>query len=105
MGSAWSPRCFTERVSTSASEPVPQRIGDAERDQAAELLRDHHTAGRLDQVEFDERLSRALTAKTADELTPLFGDLPGPRPGDALARFVAPPWDSTSQDRPAASRP
>jgi hypothetical protein len=65
----------------SKPEPIPQRIGDAERDQATSLLTDHLVAGRLTQGEFDERLSVAMSARTADELTPLFSDLPGPRPG------------------------
>ena len=62
----------------STHEPVPQRIGDAERDRATSLLTDHLVAGRLSQAEFDDRMSVALNARTADELTPLFTDLPGP---------------------------
>ena len=65
----------------SKPEPIPQRIGDAERDQATSLLTDHLVAGRLTQTEFDDRLGVALNARTAEELTPLFTDLPGPRPG------------------------
>ena len=34
--------------------------------------------------EFDERMSRALQAKTSSEITPLFADLPEPRPSTAL---------------------
>ena len=59
----------------------PLRIGDAERSRAAQLLSEHMAEGRLTQPEFDERLSVALTAKTAAELEPLFLDLPGPNPG------------------------
>ena len=36
------------------SEPVPQRLSDAERDVAASMLREHFEAGRLDQAEFDD---------------------------------------------------
>jgi hypothetical protein len=43
-------------------DAVPQRIGDAERDRAAEYLREHLAAGRLELEEFDDRLSSALTA-------------------------------------------
>lgn len=60
----------------------PQRIGDAERDRAAEFLREHRAQGRLDQTEFDERLDAALSAKLQSDLDPLFGDLPAPTPGD-----------------------
>ena len=63
------------------SEPVPQRIGDVERDRAAEYLREHMSVGRLTQDEFDERLTAALQARTAADLEPLFADLPAPKPG------------------------
>ena len=55
------------------------RIGDAERDAAASALGDHFAAGRLTREEFDERLEQAWAAKTADELDPLFVDLPRDR--------------------------
>lgn len=92
------------------SGPLPQRIGDSERDQAADYLRDHMAMGRLDQAEFDERLTRALTARTQADLDPLFTDLPGPRPGQAVApaqTFQPPPWQATpsqSLARPAPAR-
>ena len=67
---------------------MPQRIGDAERDQAAQFLQDHHAEGRLDPAEFDERLTAALQAKTQADLDRLFTDLPSPTPrspGKAVA--------------------
>jgi|SRR5215211_1279981 len=73
------------------------RIGDAERDKAAEYLREHLAVGRLDAAEFDDRLTRALNAKVAADLDALFVDLPEPRPGTPTAReepFQAPPWQS-----------
>ena len=63
------------------SSREPLRIGDAERNRAAELLGEHMAEGRLTQAEFDERLSAALNAKVATDLEPLFRDLPGPNPG------------------------
>ncbi|MET0694824.1 MAG: DUF1707 domain-containing protein, partial [Propionibacteriaceae bacterium] len=84
---------------TDQPGPMPQRIGDADRDKAAEYLREHLAEGRLDQEEFDDRLTRALTAKTQSDLDPLFTDLPGPRPGSAVVpadTFKAPPWQSGS---------
>jgi hypothetical protein len=72
-------------MGASAADPTPRRIGDAERDQAVGYLRDHLVAGRLDQVEFDERLTQVLAAKTAAQLQPPFDDLPAPRPGEELA--------------------
>ncbi|OYO24920.1 hypothetical protein CGZ93_00070 [Enemella dayhoffiae] len=61
------------------------RAGDADRDDAISLLQDHLAAGRLDHAEFDERISRALQARTQQELRDLFTDLPGRRPGDPSA--------------------
>ena len=75
------------------TEPVPQRIGDTDRDQAADALREHLAQGRISQDEFDERMSVALSAKTAADLEPLFADLPEPRP--AALKGVEPmstPW-------------
>lgn len=79
------------------SEALPQRIGDADRDQAANCLREHLAQGRLSSEEFDERLSTALSAKTATDLEPLFADLPDPRPSSLGRREpmqppVQAPW-------------
>ena len=52
------------------------RVSDAERNAVAELLGQHYADGRLDQAEFDERVSRAMAAKTRGDLTGLFDDLP-----------------------------
>jgi hypothetical protein len=52
------------------------RASDAERDQVAAELGEHFQAGRLDQSEFDERLTEALRARTRGELDVLLRDLP-----------------------------
>jgi len=78
---------------------IPQRIGDRERDQAAEYLRDHLAEGRLDQEEFEERLTAALTAKTQADLDPLFVDLPSPKPG-AVAIVPQQPLVAREVSRP-----
>jgi hypothetical protein len=44
------------------------RVSDAERDQAARLLRDHCAAGRLTIDELDARLETVYAAKTRKEL-------------------------------------
>lgn len=54
------------------------RIGTAERERAAQDLGEHFAAGRLDEVEFDQRVASAYQARTAGDLAPLFVDLPGP---------------------------
>lgn len=56
------------------------RAGDRERESVAEILRREHVAGRLDALEFQERLDRALVAKTYAELDTLVADLPGDAP-------------------------
>lgn len=53
-----------------------RRIGDAERDIVVTLLHAHFAAGRLDQTELDDRLTRALAAKKLGELRRLLADLP-----------------------------
>src|SRR5450432_2371897 len=57
--------------------PVPDlRVGDAEREVAAERLRESFAQGRLTMDEFNERLSAALGATTQRELNQLTRDLP-----------------------------
>lgn len=67
-----------------------QRIGDAERDAAISVLREHTSAGRLTMDEFDERMTAALGARTQGDLTRLFTDLPGgaPRGGGLVVPSV-----------------
>jgi hypothetical protein len=68
------------------------RASDAEREATADRLRKHHTDGRLDSEEFQERLDRCFAARTAGELAELTRDLPadqaprgsGPRAGFGL---------------------
>ena len=57
-----------------------QRASDADRDRVIELLR--VADGRLDLVEFDERLDAALAARTIDALAPLTADLIAVRGGN-----------------------
>jgi hypothetical protein len=79
--------------------PVEPRIGDADRDQAVAFLQEHLAQGRIDAAEFDDRMSRALKARTASELTILFEDLPEPRPPSTNNRpaFQQPPWQQRQQ--------
>jgi uncharacterized protein DUF1707 len=52
------------------------RASDAERNEVSERLSRHFTDGRLDQAEFQLRLSRAMGATTRGDLAGLFDDLP-----------------------------
>ncbi len=51
------------------------RVSDAEREAVAGRLAEHFAAGRLDQAEFDDRVGRAMSAKTRADLRGLFADL------------------------------
>src|SRR5215469_9302201 len=59
------------------------RVSDAERNAVTERLAAHYSDGRLDQAEFDERVSRAMSAKTRGDLDGLFDDLPDPESAGA----------------------
>jgi hypothetical protein len=52
------------------------RVSDAERQAVADRLAEHFAEGRLDQAEFDDRVGRAMNAKTRGDLSGLFTDLP-----------------------------
>ena len=52
------------------------RVGDADRNRTAELLKEAHAAGYLTLEETDERLGTALAARTRGELDRLVADLP-----------------------------
>ena len=56
------------------------RAADSDRDAVADLLREHHVAGRLGSDEFQERLDRCYAARIYDELDRLVADLPREEP-------------------------
>jgi len=66
-------------MSDAQERPAPStpalRIADADRDAAAELLREAVAVGRLELAELDDRLAAVYAAKTRDDLDPLTADL------------------------------
>jgi hypothetical protein len=56
-----------------------QRASDAERDEVVELLRNAAAEGRIDHHELDNRVARALTARTYRELNATIADIPRSR--------------------------
>ena len=52
------------------------RVSDADRQAVTDRLAEHFAEGRLDQAEFDDRVGRAMNAKTRADLSGLFSDLP-----------------------------
>jgi DUF1707 SHOCT-like domain len=82
--------------------PVPVageelRASHADRDQVAELLRVAAGDGRLSPEELDDRLERALTARTYAELAALTTDLPA-TPGAAVMPPAAGAMSATPKD-------
>jgi hypothetical protein len=61
---------------TNLPERRDLRISDADRDDAAAILREAAGEGRLDLAELDERLSLVYAAKTYGDLEPVTRDLP-----------------------------
>ena len=87
---------MSQTPTTSGAPPV--RAADAERDQAAEILRAGYAEGRLSRAELDERTGAAYAAKTRADLHDLTSDLPGAvsapatrdRPATAALPFADP---------------
>ena len=73
------------------------RASHADRDQVVELLRVAAGDGRLSAEELDDRLERALTARTYAELAPLTADLPA-TPGAAVVLPGAGAVSATPKD-------
>ena len=61
---------------TAPGSDQHMRVSDAERQAVADRLAEHFSSGRLDQAEFDERVGKAMGAKTRADLNGLFDDLP-----------------------------
>jgi hypothetical protein len=78
------------RGSTSSANPQ-MRISDADRAEVADRLSKHYSDGRLDQAEFNERLDRAMKAKTQADLNGLFADLPPTDQPDKAVKTARPP--------------
>jgi hypothetical protein len=66
----------TSRRWVGPSPATNLRVSDAERNEVADKLSRHFADGRLDQSEFKERLDAAMSAKTQNDLSGLFDDLP-----------------------------
>jgi len=55
------------------------RVSDAERDAVVTELGEHFQQGRLDQAEFDQRVTAALSGRTGRDLSSVLADLPPTR--------------------------
>lgn len=72
--SSSSAQPWTRLIRSGAGDHI--RVSDAERAEVADRLATHYSDGRLDKAEFDERVARAMSAKTRADLNGLFDDLP-----------------------------
>lgn len=66
------------RLASGGDGVTGVRVGNVERDAAMRALDVHLSAGRLDVDEYGQRYAKASLARTQDELTVLFIDLPEP---------------------------
>ena len=80
--------------------PAEMRASDSDRDAVVSDLSEHLQAGRLTTGEFDERMGRALAARTWGELRDLLADLPATR----LAPQAPAARSSSAQPRPRSGR-
>jgi hypothetical protein len=86
----------TDRLRTTWFRPGGHdqhlRVSDADRAAVADLLARHYGDGRLDQAEFDERVTRAMAAKTGGDFQGLLDDLPDlpDAPSDTTGEPAAP---------------
>ena len=78
--------------------PAELRASDSDRDAVVSDLGEHFQAGRLTAEEFDERMGRALAARTWGELKELLRDLPATRPGPQVPAAVS---SAARPDRPS----
>jgi len=84
--------------------PAEMRASDSDRDAVVSDLSEHFQAGRLTAGEFDERMTRALAARTWSELRDLLADHPATRLAPQ-ARPPGPPVPSRGRCPGASHRP
>jgi hypothetical protein len=90
------------------SQQPTLRIGNVEREAAVRELGEHYAAGRLDAAEYEERTTAAYAARNADDLTPLFTDLPHEQPTVAIppqATVAMPPHGGYDPEAPYGRDP
>jgi hypothetical protein len=88
---------------TESAEPQGVRIGSAEREAAIAALGDHMNAGRLEPDEYGDRVAKVSVARYADDLTPLFVDLPSSPSSLAPAYGAKPAPQQAASPVPASA--
>ena len=87
-------------VTTGNYLPAQVKASDSDRDAVVSDLSVHFQAGRLTAGEFDERMGRALAARTWGELRELLADLPAAQPGSSAPAASSP----SARPRPSSGR-
>ncbi|WP_245899640.1 DUF1707 and DUF4870 domain-containing protein [Nonomuraea indica] len=83
--------------------PAHLRVTNQDREHVVEHVKAAYAEGRLDKFEFDERLERAMTARTHGDLMPIMTELygaqavPVPRPVPASPRHQETPPESNER--------
>ncbi|MEW9553078.1 DUF1707 and DUF4870 domain-containing protein [Nonomuraea sp. NPDC050783] len=73
--------------------PAHLRVTNQDREHVVEHVKTAYAEGRFDKLEFDDRLERAMTARTHGDLMPIMAELYGPEAVPQLAsRPVAPAY-------------
>ncbi|MER7130643.1 DUF1707 and DUF4870 domain-containing protein [Streptosporangium saharense] len=67
-------------LSDPGFEHARLRVSNQDREQVVEHLKAAYTEGRLDKIEFDDRVERAMTARVHADLMPIMHELYGSRP-------------------------
>jgi Domain of unknown function (DUF1707) len=82
----------TREVEQRPTPAGPIRVGDADRERVADLLRGHAAAGRIDTHELEQRLERAYAARYGSDLEAVLAELPAePAPRARTQRRAAVP--------------
>ncbi|SDE64009.1 DUF1707 SHOCT-like domain-containing protein [Auraticoccus monumenti] len=94
---AWARQRSWVPVTVRRPGPPPGlRVGDAERSRVCDELSQHFSLGRLDGEELEERLNRAMSARTAGDLARLTRDLPADAPRPHAAPLPVPAQRSSA---------
>ena len=81
------------------------RVSDADRERVAARLRDHYVEGRLSAEELEERITAALSARTAGDLHRVLADLPEPQAAGPTGPAVSAGWPGPGWAGPGRAGP
>jgi hypothetical protein len=87
---------------SESRDPRTLRVSHADRDRVVDILREAAADGRLESEELEERVEKALQARTFAEFEPLVEDLPVAPPLLPPASAPAPPVRTPADAAPAA---